>query len=112
MIEACKQCERNVLMQIHQEMSLSQIATEQFRPNDDTTKLLIASPKATAHVVDFVNLRAQRYIVSVGPEGGFTDDEMDTAATHGWEEFRMGPAILRIETAALAAAAILGNGQS
>jgi 16S rRNA (uracil1498-N3)-methyltransferase len=46
--------------------------------------------------------------VLIGPEGGFTDDELHAASSAGWQAASLAPAILRIETAAVAAAAILG----
>lgn len=42
-----------------------------------------------------------------GPEGGWTDAERATAAAAGWVPVSLGPLILRAETAAVAAAAIL-----
>ena len=44
----------------------------------------------------------------VGPEGGFTAQEEDAAVKHGALSLSMGPRILRTETAALAAMAVLG----
>ncbi len=43
--------------------------------------------------------------VAVGPEGGFTDDELAAAEAAGWTTVGLGRRILRIETAALALAA-------
>ena len=43
----------------------------------------------------------------VGPEGGWTDAERQAAADAGWLAVGLGPQILRAETAALAALAIL-----
>jgi 16S rRNA (uracil1498-N3)-methyltransferase len=47
--------------------------------------------------------------VLVGPEGGWTDREREHAAARGWEAVSLAPTILRAETAAIAAAAILIN---
>jgi len=44
--------------------------------------------------------------IAVGPEGGFVDDERNVLIQHGFVPVRLGPRILRFETAALAAAAI------
>jgi 16S rRNA (uracil1498-N3)-methyltransferase len=41
------------------------------------------------------------YLVAVGPEGGFTDDEVRLATAAGWQCVDLGPRILRVETAAL-----------
>jgi 16S rRNA (uracil1498-N3)-methyltransferase len=45
--------------------------------------------------------------VAVGPEGGFTDSEIDAAHSAGWRLVSLGPRVLRVETAALALAALL-----
>lgn len=45
----------------------------------------------------------------VGPEGGWTERERQAALRVGWQAVGLGPRILRAETAALAALAILGN---
>jgi len=42
-----------------------------------------------------------------GPEGGFDERELDTARSAGFTGVRLGPRILRTETAALAALAAL-----
>ncbi|MGI9518931.1 MAG: RsmE family RNA methyltransferase, partial [Pirellulaceae bacterium] len=51
----------------------------------------------------------------IGPEGGLTDEERALASQHQWLMVGLGPRTLRIETAAIAAAAsviaVLGPGQ-
>ena len=43
----------------------------------------------------------------VGPEGGWTGGERIAASAHGWTPVTLGPQILRAETAALAALAVI-----
>jgi len=43
----------------------------------------------------------------VGPEGGWTDDERELARAAGWSAVSLGPLVLRAETAACAALAIV-----
>jgi len=50
-----------------------------------------------------------RVAVLVGPEGGWTDDERQLAAGAGWPPVSLGPQVLRAETAASAAVAVLMN---
>jgi 16S rRNA (uracil1498-N3)-methyltransferase len=46
-------------------------------------------------------------VVLVGPEGGWTQDELRLAEGHGFLSLTLGPRILRAETAAIAALSIL-----
>ncbi len=46
--------------------------------------------------------------LAVGPEGGWTADELRLFADAGWTAASLGPSILRAETAAIAALAIAG----
>ncbi len=43
----------------------------------------------------------------VGPEGGFSDAELEAAEAEGFQALRLGPRVLRTETAPLAAIALL-----
>jgi 16S rRNA (uracil1498-N3)-methyltransferase len=45
--------------------------------------------------------------VLIGPEGGLTDSEQDLARTAGFTPVRLGPRVLRTETAAIAALTLL-----
>jgi len=47
--------------------------------------------------------------VLIGPEGGWTEPERSRACAAGWTAVSLGPNILRAETAAVAAAAILAG---
>ena len=51
--------------------------------------------------------RAARLIVLIGPEGGFTDGELGSLQAAGAATLRLGPHVLRTETAAVAAAVAL-----
>ena len=52
---------------------------------------------------------AARVGLFVGPEGGWTDGERRAAADAGWIPVSLGPLVLRAETAATAALAIVMN---
>jgi 16S rRNA (uracil1498-N3)-methyltransferase len=44
--------------------------------------------------------------LAIGPEGGWTAEEMALFSEHGWEHVTLGPRILRAETAAIAGLAV------
>lgn len=46
-------------------------------------------------------------VLAFGPEGGWTQDEVETFDQAGWRSASLGPTILRAETAAIAAVAIV-----
>ena len=50
---------------------------------------------------------ASEVALAIGPEGGWTAEEMQLFRTHGWEHVTLGPRILRAETAAIAALSIV-----
>ncbi len=52
---------------------------------------------------------ADRLAVMLGPAGGWTDGERRLAAGAGWVPASLGPLVLRAETAAAAALAVVGN---
>jgi 16S rRNA (uracil1498-N3)-methyltransferase len=48
----------------------------------------------------------QPVVLAIGPEGGIEADELEALAGAGFHPVRLGPTILRFETAAVAALAI------
>ncbi len=54
-------------------------------------------------IAEIVNKDTESIAVVIGPEGGFSKDEVDLALTNGAEVATLGPRILRTETAPLAA---------
>jgi 16S rRNA (uracil1498-N3)-methyltransferase len=46
------------------------------------------------------------HAIAIGPEGGWTPEEMSLFTQHQWQHVTLGPRILRAETAAIAAIAI------
>jgi 16S rRNA (uracil1498-N3)-methyltransferase len=47
-------------------------------------------------------------VIGIGPEGGFTDEEVARAREAGFVTAGLGPRLLRTETAAVAALAVIG----
>ena len=53
--------------------------------------------------------RPDEITLAVGPEGGWTEDELQSFAQAGWTSASLGQTILRAETAAIAATAIVAS---
>jgi 16S rRNA (uracil1498-N3)-methyltransferase len=71
-------------------------------------KLLLSERSDAPPVHDvLLNVSAHSAAVSIGPEGGWTDGELDLARAAGFAEASLGQLVLRTETAVLASLAIL-----
>jgi 16S rRNA (uracil1498-N3)-methyltransferase len=51
----------------------------------------------------------QPLALAIGPEGGWTPEEISLFTTHAWTPVTLGPRILRAETAAIAALAVVAS---
>ena len=65
------------------------------------------SPHASTRLADLPRPRSVTLLA--GPEGGFTAVESDRAQQRGYIALRLGPRVLRTETAALAALAAINT---
>lgn len=101
-IEASKQCGRNRLMQVTPPQRWSEFVS---MPTD--AMRLVAHPGETP-LAALGSQQTGPVIVAVGPEGGLTDGEVALARKQGWQPVSLGPRILRVETAAIALATLLG----
>jgi 16S rRNA (uracil1498-N3)-methyltransferase len=104
-VEASKQCGRSSLMNIDPVTDWKKFVAQEFVGKTG----YIAHPGGES--LDLGSHAAgEPIVVAVGPEGGFTDAEVDSAVAAGAKLVSLGPRILRIETAALALAALLAIG--
>ena len=107
-IAACKQSGRNRLLEIAETTTLAELLDGRDGSQEtESSTLLIAHPGGEAIDEALADVPVETSILMlIGPEGGFTDDEVTLAESHGAKPISLGPHILRIETAALAAAAV------
>lgn len=103
-IEACKQCGRDTLLDVGQPATVAEIVAAK----PATAVGIVADPAGGP--LDFVPWRQAAEVIGlVGPEGGFTAGELAAADAAGWLRVRLGHHVLRIETAAVALAARLAD---
>src|SRR5215468_6472676 len=69
-------------------------------------KLLLSEAEDQSHLRDIQPTRDGDVLLAIGPEGGWTEDELEQFRANGWISVSLGPTILRAETAAIAATAI------
>ena len=99
-IEASKQCGRNVLMRIEPPRKWADLVRDATLPG----LRYVAHPRGEGDG----GVGGGDRVVAIGPEWGLTDAELALALEAGWRRLSLGPRILRIETAAMAVAARWG----
>ncbi|MEM9186886.1 MAG: RsmE family RNA methyltransferase [Planctomycetota bacterium] len=99
-VEASKQCRRNRLMEIAEPVAWRGFASG----GAPTGAKWIAHPEGPP--LPAGNGGPAGMAIGIGPEGGFSEEEVALAAASGWGTLGLGPRVLRTETAATAAAAI------
>jgi 16S rRNA (uracil1498-N3)-methyltransferase len=110
-LEASKQSRRTDIPEIadpialksalNQEKSPTRILLSETEQQTTLAAALEASLQATAS-----EAVSQIVAIAIGPEGGWTPEEMSLFTQHAWQPVTLGPRILRAETAAIAAIAI------
>ncbi len=103
-IAACEQCGRNAPPPV---APLADFATWLPRlPDAEGRSGLLLDPTATSTLADLTPPTGELLLLA-GPEGGFDPAERTAAVRAGWQAVRLGPRVLRTETAALAALAAM-----
>ena len=101
--EASEQARRVTVPEISDPVSLSsaiEIAAEM--------KIVLAETEREAQLIDILRERDDwsSLALAIGPEGGWTPDELQRFEQAGWTAASLGSTILRAETAAIAALAV------
>jgi 16S rRNA (uracil1498-N3)-methyltransferase len=94
-IESSKQCGRNVLMRVLPPVMWADYCLRPSLPQ----RRFVAHPGGGTLRKEFPS--AGEMAFAVGPEGGFTDEEVKEARQAGWGVVSLGPRTLRVETAAV-----------
>ena len=101
-VGACEQCGRNRVPNID---VVSDLAAAFERCPEGGVRLLL-EPDAEQPLSQHTRAGSAMTVL-LGPEGGFADEELARAREHGFTVCRLGPRVLRTETAPLAALAVI-----
>ena len=101
--ESCKQCQRSKLPEIIKTLTFEDVLDYGrscdlkivFYENASETLKSLMAPNAPS--------TSQKILLILGPEGGFSDQEIQNARTAGYMIAGLGSRILRAETSAIAA---------
>jgi 16S rRNA (uracil1498-N3)-methyltransferase len=109
-LQAAEQCRRAATPDIEGPVKLTDVL---LRPSSEGTgaevpvRIVLSEVEQQVHLRDLLEPASSRnLILAIGPEGGWTEDELVHFREAGWSSASLGPTILRAETAATAAIAI------
>ena len=107
-IAACEQSGRNRVPEIAQPVGLYALLEQATIPHGTAPRgaALLLSPGAALRIADIAPDEAGATVL-IGPEGGLADLEQETAVKSGFTPVRLGPRVLRTETAAVCALTLL-----
>ena len=110
--EASQQSRRSDVPLIHDPVPLA----ERVRAASTATRIVLAEQERTAtlrNALEEAIAAAQAEMpaleIAIGPEGGWAPEEEALFDANGWRAATLGPRILRAETAAIAALAVIGS---
>jgi len=104
-LETTQQARRSDVAEIAEPVALKQALAAET----DALKILLSeTEQETTLAAVLQSNKPQEVALAIGPEGGWTAEEMQLFRMHGWQQVTLGPRILRAETAAIAALAVVG----
>ncbi|MEA5026374.1 MAG: RsmE family RNA methyltransferase [Erysipelotrichaceae bacterium] len=99
-MEACEQSHRRLLVKVSAPIDLAKV------PYDPQATNILASETEERTFINKLDLVKATNLI-IGPEGGFTDDEVQKLVQSGYQACSLGKRILRAETAACYALSVI-----
>ena len=113
LIEGLMQGGTSILPTIETRRNFRRFVTDELDGLFPTAKRVVAHPYVDAAPAQFQNYvdaaPSSRLLLAIGPEGGWTDDEVELLEEHGFSRYSLGGRILRTETATIALLARLND---
>lgn len=105
-IESMKQCQRSWLTELDGIVSFDE-ALEMGKTDDVKLIFWEEETQALSKVLDPVPDKCKRVFAIIGPEGGFSEEEIKKAVSLGYQSVSLGSRILKAETAALSVCTLM-----
>jgi 16S rRNA (uracil1498-N3)-methyltransferase len=110
--EAAQQSRRSDVPVIHEPVSLANFA----KGTSAATRIVLAEQERTTTLRNAVETAMDQakeemaaFEIAIGPEGGWAPEEEALFDANGWQAVSLGPRILRAETAAITAMAVIAS---
>jgi 16S rRNA (uracil1498-N3)-methyltransferase len=105
--EAAEQCERGRIPELLPPLALKHA----LKPEPDTISILLNEGEQHLSLGSLLKQfeKTEKVRLLIGPEGGFSNDEIELARSANYQSVTLGSRILRMETAAIAATTIVMN---
>lgn len=104
-LEASRQCRRPDIPEVAEVIPFDRMLESAAEPD---LKLILWEEESGTKIKSALKAsRADAITVTIGPEGGFSPEEVEAARARGFIPVSLGPQVLKTETAALAALAII-----
>ena len=99
---ACEQCGRSVVPEVRAPLEFGAYLASAPRES----QRFVLSPTGPASLAGLTSVGARAELL-IGPEGGLDDAELERASRAGFTPVRLGPRVLRTETAGIVALTVL-----
>jgi 16S rRNA (uracil1498-N3)-methyltransferase len=104
--EAAEQCGRSLIPELKPVLNLAQVVQQ-----GHSTRIILWEEEHFTSLHQALSALSpeveQEISLLIGPEGGFSPEEVRAALQSGWKPVSLGPRILRMETAAVVATALV-----
>jgi len=102
--EAAEQSERQLVPHLFSPIPYSAALT-QIEP--ETSAYICVTRKESPHLLHYLEAKPNNIIIATGPEGGWTETEVEAAITAGFQRVSLGNRILRAVTAPIFALSLV-----
>ncbi len=107
-LEAARQSQASAIPEVTDILAFDRMVQS---AQEDDVKIIFWEEERRQNLREFLTMNeasaGEHFFLVIGPEGGFTKDEIDLAGNKGFTSLTLGPQILKVETAALAILTIM-----